>query len=584
VDPLKKGISRRSLLAGGLALAGLPEMLSSKSAGADSAQPPAFPVTINVDASRPVGEMKPIWRFFGADEPNYATMRDGKKLLGEQGALAPNHVYFRTHNLLTTGDGTPDLKWGSTNAYTEDAQGNPVYSWTILDGIFDTYRARGVRPYVQIGFMPQALSVRPEPYRHHWTPRARYEEIYTGWAYPPKDYTKWAELVYQWARHCVARYGRREVETWYWEVWNEPNIGYWRGTPEEFHKLHDYAVDAVRRALPTAKVGGPDVAGGGGKFLGDFLQHCLHGTNHATGKVGTPLDFVSFHAKGAPTFVNAPDGGSGHVRMGIANQLRDINAGFAQVASFPELKKTPIVIGESDPDGCAACQSPQLGYRNGAMYSSYTAASFARKYLLADRHGVNLEGALTWAFEFENQPLFAGFRVLATGGIDLPVLNVFRILSRMGSGQRVSATSSGQVSLDAILLGGVRGDSPDVGTLAAVDGGRLALLVWHYHDDDLPGPDAEIDVLVEGLPESIANSKGAKFQHWRIDQEHSNAFTAWKRMGSPASPTPEQYKQLEKAGQLARLKGAPATVSVEDGKARVRFTLPRQGVSLLMFG
>src|SRR5205807_8314375 len=135
----------------------------------------SFPVTIRVDAGKPLGELKPIWRFFGADEPNYAYMKHGKKLLAELGELAPKSVYFRTHNLLTSGDGTPALKWGSTGAYSEDAQGQPVYNWTILDRIFDTYLERGVRPYVQIGFMPKDLSIRPEPYQHQWTPRARYD-------------------------------------------------------------------------------------------------------------------------------------------------------------------------------------------------------------------------------------------------------------------------------------------------------------------------------------------------------------------------------------------------------------------------
>src|SRR5438874_2149283 len=142
----------------------------------------SFPVSIRVDAAKTKGELKPIWRFFGADEPNYAYMKNGKKLIGELGELAPNRIYFRTHNLLTSGDGTPALKWGSTGAYSEDAQGNPVYHWTILDLIFDTYLERGVRPYVQIGFMPKELSTRPEPYQHKWTPRASYNEIYTGWA------------------------------------------------------------------------------------------------------------------------------------------------------------------------------------------------------------------------------------------------------------------------------------------------------------------------------------------------------------------------------------------------------------------
>src|SRR5512141_1973039 len=146
-----------------------------------------FPVSVTVDASQTIGELKPIWRYFGADEPNYAYMKHGRKLLAELGELAPGQVFFRAHNLLTSGDGTPALKWGSSGAYDEDAQGRPVYHWAILDRIFDTYLRQRVKPYAQIGFMPQALSTKPEPYQHRWTPTAKYEEIYTGWAYPPKD-------------------------------------------------------------------------------------------------------------------------------------------------------------------------------------------------------------------------------------------------------------------------------------------------------------------------------------------------------------------------------------------------------------
>ena len=196
----------------------------------------AFPVQIEVDARNNLGECREIWRFFGADEPNYAYMPHGTKLIGQLGELRPGRVFFRAHNLLTTGDGTPALKWGSTNIYTEDTNGDPVYDWTIVDRIFDTYLESGVRPYAQIGFMPKALSSKPEPYQHRWRVGAPYKEIYTGWAYPPHDYDKWGELVYQWVNHCVQRYGEDEVATWYWETWNEANIPYWQGTPEEFHK------------------------------------------------------------------------------------------------------------------------------------------------------------------------------------------------------------------------------------------------------------------------------------------------------------------------------------------------------------
>jgi len=547
-------------------------LLLADDAPSAAAQAAASPRVVNIrlDAGQTKGPWNPIWRFFGADEPNYAYLKDGRKLLGELGQLTPPTVYFRTHNLLCSGDGTPALKWGSTDAYRENLQGNPMYDWRILDRIFDTYLQRGVRPYVEIGFMPEVMSIHPDPYQPHWNPTAKDNDLFTGWAYPPKDYAKWSELIFQWATHCVEKYGRDEVQRWYWEVWNEPNIGYWHGTSQQFFELHDRAIDAVRRALPTAKVGGPDTAGGGSKILRDFLEHCVRGSNSATGETGTPLDFIAFHAKGSPTFVD------GHVRMGIANQLRNIDSAFAIVASFPEFKGKPIVIGESDPDGCAACQGPQLGYRNGTMYSSYTAACFARKMELADKYGVNLEGALTWAFEFEDQPLFAGFRQLATGGIDLPVLNVFRMFSQM-SGQRLAVESDAALPLAEILKTGVRGQ-PDISAQASLDTNKLCVLVWHYHDDDLPGADADVQLTCTGLPFS---SGEARLQHFRIDADHSNAFTAWQKMGSPQQPTTEQYASLEKAGNLTEL-NAPETKRVENGQLKLHWTLPRQAVSLVV--
>ncbi len=211
----------------------LPLVILTAAAAVPRAAGPAA-VAIQIDAARVLGPMTSMWAFFGYDEPNYTYMTDGRALLSELAALSPMPVYVRAHNLLTSGDGTPGLKWGSTNAYTEDAAGRPVYDWTIVDRIFDTLIERKMKPIVEIGFMPEALSTTPVPYRHDWSPGADYSRIYTGWAYPPKDYDKWRELVFQLARHSVQRYGRREVESWYWEVWNEPDIGYWHGTAAEY--------------------------------------------------------------------------------------------------------------------------------------------------------------------------------------------------------------------------------------------------------------------------------------------------------------------------------------------------------------
>ncbi len=555
----------------------------------------AEPVAIQIDFSKEKGEMKPIWAWWGYDEPNYTYMKDGKKLLSEIADLSPVPVYVRAHSLLVTDEGPrAALKWGSTNAYTEDKRGRPVYDWTIIDQIFDTYIERGMKPMAQIGFMPKALSTKPEPYRHNWKPGAEYSDIYLGWAYPPNDYKKWAELVYQWVRHSVDRYGKEEVESWYWELWNEPNIGYWQGTTEEYIKLYDYTADAVKRALPTARIGGPETTGPGwdkaADFLKTFLDHVVSGKNYATGKTGAPLDFITFHAKGSPKVVN------GVVQMNMGAQLRDIDKGFEIVASYPQLKNLPIVIGESDPEGCAACSEadyPHNAYRNGTMYSSYTAASFARKYELADHHGVNLLGAVTWGFEFEDQPWFAGFRDMATNGVDKPVLNVFRMFGMMQgnrvevSSNKTAAPANGNLTASANKNSGlaydfkevrdssVRGERTDINALAAKDKNSATVMVWNYHDDNVEAPASPVEVSMKGLP-----SGQVLLHHYRIDKENSNSYEVWKKMGSPQKPSAEQIAELEKAGQL-KLLTSPQWVKAKDGEATIQMLLPRQGVSLL---
>ncbi|MFM2327273.1 MAG: hypothetical protein RIR31_1475 [Bacteroidota bacterium] len=534
----------------------------------------AQPATISVNLKKETGDMKPVWAWFGYDEPNYTYMKDGKKLLSEIAALSPVPVYVRAHSLLVTGDGVAALKWGSTNAYTEDANGNAVYSWTIIDSIFDTYIQRGMKPLAQIGFMPEALSTNPSPYQHNWKPGDPYSKIITGWAYPPKDYNKWAALVYEWVKHSVDRYGKKEVESWWWELWNEPN-GYWKGTQSDFFKLYDYTADAVKRALPTAKIGGINIAGtassGAQQWMHAFIKHCFTDTNYVTKKIGSPVDMILFHAKGSPKVVND------HVQMNMGRQLQDINMGFKFVAAYPQLKNLPIVIGESDPEGCAACgmkTNPSNGYRNGTMYSSYTAASFARKYLLADSFNVNFLGAVTWAFEFEDQPWFYGFRDLATNGVDKPVLNVFRMFGKM-KGKRVAVAGNQMYDLKTMVDSSVRKNYNDVGGLAAKDKRSATVMLWNYHDDDVIKPALPVVVSIDGL-----TAKVVTLTQYRIDDKHSNSYEVWKKMGAPQNPTTAQIAILEKAGQLQTI-GKAEKVKVTGGKISVNVSMPQQAVALL---
>lgn len=524
---------------------------------------------IEVNFDKKIEEMKPIWAWFGYDEPNYTYMKDGQKLLTDISKFSPVPVYVRAHNLLTSGDGTPALKWGSTNAYTEDANGNPIYNWKIVDQIFDTYVKRGMKPLAQIGFMPEALSIKPNPYQHQWKPGVKYDEILTGWAYPPKDYKKWGNLVYEWVKHCVERYGQKEVESWYWEVWNEPDGAYWKSTQKDFFKLYDYAADGLKRALPTAKIGGANVTGGGSKYLDAFINHCLKDTNYVTGKIGAPLDAVLFHAKGSPRVVN------GTVVMNIRTELRNVNDNFKVISKYPALKNIPVIIGEFDPEGCAACgmsTNPENAYRNGTMYSSYTAASFARLYELTTQYKINLLGAVSWSFEFENQPWFAGFRDLATNGVNKPVLNVFRMFAMM-KGDRVDVKSDQMYNLKLVLDSSIRRPVPDIGVLAAKAENSATVMIWNYHDEDKKGANDMISVSLNGLAKKVVT-----ITQYRIDDLNSNSYEEWKKMGSPENPTTAQIAALEKASLLKTI-GKPTKFDTKSGP--FKFELGRQGISLL---
>ena len=311
-----------------------------------------FPVSIHVDAARPQGELRPVWRFFGADEPNYAYMTNGRKLLSELGELRPRrsvlpHAQFadlrRRHARAQMG-----LDWRllvrtptatrSTTGRSSIASSPPI--WNAACG--RTSRSASCR-----------RSCRASPSRINTSGRLAHATRKSSPAGPIRRTT--TKSGRSWpingrgiaskslaARKSSAGIGKSGT--------NRTSVT-GRARREEFHKLHDHAIAGVRRgAAHCARSAVPTSPATAASSCATFLQHCLHGTNYATGEKGTPLDFVAFHAKGQPEHVD------GHVRMGIAHHLRTIDAGFRIIASFPELKDTPIVIGESDPRGL--CRLP----------------------------------------------------------------------------------------------------------------------------------------------------------------------------------------------------------------------------------
>lgn len=541
---------------------------------ASSIDPAPDAVTVRVDLNQPGKPFTPIYNWFGYDEANYTTAPHGRALLKELHDLSPMPVYIRVHHLLTSGDGKAELKFSSTNIYSEDAQGRPIYDFTILDGIFDAFKSSGVRPMVELGFMPRDLAAdvpgRHEPYQVHFP-----QSTVSGKSnHPPKDYPRWRELVRVLTQHLVDRYERDEVLTWYFEVWNEPDIDYWHSTAEEYFKLYDYAVAGVRAALPGAKVGGPASTGPGSEkanlFLRKFLEHVSTGKSAADGGP-IPLDFISFHAKGSPAIDN------GRVTMGLNRELTDVDRGFELVAGFPQFRHLPIILSEADPEGCAACSSkmnPANNYRNGTLYPAYTAAAYKALLELNERHDVRLISMLSWSFEFEDRDYFEGFRSLATNGVDKPILNLFRMLGLMW-GNRVRVTSTGAVPLETLVTTGVR-QVADVDALAAYAPRQASILMWNYHDVNEPSPSITTSLIVEGLPAGVERVLATQY---RIDDIHSNAYAVWQQMGSPQHPDTQQLSQLQAAGKL-QLFTSPVWLDAHNGTVKISAEMQRESVAL----
>jgi xylan 1,4-beta-xylosidase len=523
-------------------------------------------VTINVDASAPGEPLRHVWQYFGYDECNCTTTPGAKELMKTLANINPEPVYLRQHFLLTNGDGKPEPKWGSTNVYTEDSAGNPIYDWRIMDEIFDAILASGCRPLVEIGFMPKDLSSKPEPYKG----KDVFSRNRAGVSYPPKDYDKWAELIRQWARHSLARYKNVE-ETWWWELWNEPNILYWQGTFEEYCKLFDYTEHALHEVLPKAILGGPHSVGNP-SFLRRFLEHCLRGTNSVTGKQGTRLDYIGFHSKGRTRYIN------GHPQMEQRGNLSMNKRDFSVIASFPEFRNTPVIIGECDPEGLAALSArvePANSYRNGSAYAAYEIALMKHTLDLAAQHQINLQGVLTWAFTFDGSEYFGGFRSLATNGIHKPVLNGFKMLGML-RGRRIPVTSSGALGLANIVSRSVR-ERPDIDGLATATDEKVQVLIWNYHDDMVDVAPSSIQLTVKVPPNA---PRRARIVHYRIDDTHSNSFTRWIELGKPQNPSPEMITDLNTAAQLQLLEPIHFC-DVSNNQVQLNFSLPRYGVSLV---
>jgi xylan 1,4-beta-xylosidase len=541
---------------------------------------------VEVDCARWNGPIRRIWTSFGYDELNWTATPRGLQNLATLREFLETPYTVRAHNLYTSGPGRGLPHWSSGNVYHEDVDGRPGYDWSVADPVFDAWVTHGCRPIVELGFCPKALVPAAASLPFQPMP-SLYSPYESGlWSWPPRDYRRWHDLVQATVRRYRDRYGPDVVRTWYWELWNEPDISYWQGSVEEYCSLYDVTVEAVTSILPEAQVGGPATTGGGAPFLSEFLTHCDSGANAATGGQGTRLDFVSFHTKGAafhPWRTYGPIGPDGaqtpeSASPSTTKMLSDIRTNLDVIAAFPRFRELPVLVNECDasvPAHWGIYDNANFGYRNTAYYPVFQ-VQLMKKILDLDTLGLpQVHAATTWSWYFEGDRYFEGTRSLFTASnIATPLLNAYRLLARLPE-RRLHVEASlgrGLTQLDDAS------SRPEVDALAATNGSsKVAIAVWHHGDDQYRQGTAGVTVVARHLP---FGGRPVMLRHFRIDHSHSNSHAAWIATGRPQDPSPGQLAALwDRQGlELCELEWLIETAG---DTVEISFDLPMPGVSLL---
>ena len=407
--------------------------------------------------------------------------------------------------------------------YSEDKQGNAVYNWSYVDHIYDGLLANGVRPYVEISFMPKALAAQLD-YQPFW-----YRPIVS----PPKDYAKWDALITAFAQHLVDRYGIDEVSQWYFEVWNEPNIDFWAGSPKEptYFELYDNTARALKAVSPRIRVGGPATAQAA--WVSDLIAHATQ--DHV------PLDFVSTHVYGNDSAQNVfhddrPVPPHGMVCLAVKKVHDEI-----EHSARPTL---PLIWSEFN-----ATYSNQQEITDSIYMGPWLANTIS--------HCDGMTKMMSyWTFSdvFEEQgviktPFYGGFGLLAEDGIPKPSFDAFQLLHELGD-KRLPE------------------EAGDVLATRRADG-ILVFAAWNLVEPGADGTSKTIAFDLKGV------GADARATIRRVDSSHGDTLDAWKKMGSPKYPTQAQIEALRKASET----GPPEVRSIHDG--RLTLTLPPMGLAVV---
>jgi xylan 1,4-beta-xylosidase len=407
--------------------------------------------------------------------------------------------------------------------YDEDKQGNPIYNFSYVDQIYDGLLANGVRPFVEISFMPKKLALRQDVHPF-W-----YKQIVS----PPKDYNKWDDLMRAFGQHLVDRYGIDEVAQWYFEVWNEPNIDFWSGDPKEatYFELYDHTARALKSVSPRLRVGGP--ATSSAHWVDDFLRHAA--------AENVPTDFISSHGYGDDT-VQDLFGTNENIPVDerVCRAIKKVHDQI-RASTRPDL---PLMWTEWN--------VPSFGPLK-ARDTTYVGAALADDIRQCDGL-VDMMSFWTFSDVFEEngpkrQPFDGGFGLIAMGGIRKPSYAAFALLHRLGD-QRIPANGPG-------VLATRRQD------------GAIEIAVWNLVDPNKEGSARAVELEISGVPED------STVQVSRADSDHGDSLAAYKTMGSPRYPTPDQVKALNQAAEI------PPAQTAQLSHGVLQLEVPVNGVALV---
>ena len=476
------------------------------------AQAPQNSQVIVIDAAAPAHPFPHFWEhMFGSGRANLSLrqsyrrdLRNVQQITGVQ--------YVRFHAIFHDENGV----------YDEDAQGHPVYNFSYVDQIYDGLLQTGVRPFVELSFMPAKLAARNALQAFWYKPNVA----------PPKDWGKWDDLISAFTQHLVDRYGIDEVAKWYFEVWNEPNLDFWAGDPrqETYWELYDHTSADIKRVNARLRVGGPATAQAA--WVDAFIRHCNE--NHVA------VDFVSTHVYGNDRAqdVLGTDENIPRERM-VCRAVQKVHDQI-RASSRPDL---PLIWSEFN-----------ASYKNEPEVtdSVYMAPWLADTIRQCDGL-VNEMSYWTFSDVFEEQgvvkqPFYGGFGLIAAGGIPKPAYNAFKLLHELGD-QRLTLDN------DSALVT----RRPD---------GTLAVAVWNLFPPEQGGSPKTIVLQFKGTGNKKASIS-------RVDRDHGDPHPAYEKMGSPAYPTPAQLEALQKAAEL------PPPRAEKLGHGQLTVTIPAQGLVLI---